>query len=1055
MTSKFVHLHVHSHYSLLDGLAKIGDLVTRAKELRFEALALTDHGSMHGIPEFYKKAKEVGLKPILGIEAYLAPESRFQKRPRIDDKRYHITLLAKNYEGYKNLLQINTKAHLEGFYYKPRVDKELLKEYHEGIIALSGCLTGELAKLILENRSDEAEEKLKEYLDIFHENFYLELPYHPQIPESAKVKKVLIEIGKKFNVPVVATYDTHYLNPDDAEAHDIMLAVQTGNKTTDEDRLTLKGADFSLCPTETMEELYADCPEALSNTVKIAELCDIKLDFGKTLLPHYEVPLGETPESFLEKLCEEGIKKRFGENPKPEAIERLKYELEVIKKTGFASYFLIVQDFVNWAKNNNVVVGPGRGSAAGSLVSYLINITDVDPIQFDLLFERFLNPERISMPDIDMDFSDTKRDEVIKYLKEKYGEDHVAQIVTFGTMAARAAIRDTGRALGLAYSFCDNIAKLIPFNNSLKEAIEGVVELKTLYERDADVKRLIDSAKKLEGCARHASIHACGIVITKDSLVNYTPLQRAPQDENSIITQYDMYSIEMLGLLKMDLLGLRNLTTMQDALEIIEAVHHVNLDLSTLPDKDAKAFKLFQSAETVGVFQLESGGMRRYLKELKPSDIEDIIAMVALYRPGPMEFIPQYIARKNGKEKVSYLHPKLEPIMKKTFGVMIYQEQLIKLAIELGGFSIGEADVLRKAVGKKIKELLDQQRDKLINGMITTSGLPKALAERIWASIEPFAQYGFNRSHAACYARIAYQTAYLKAHYPVEFMAALMNNEATEIERAAALITEAKHMKINVLAPDINESFRKFSVVPEKNSIRFGLQAVKNVGENIVVEIIHERKKNGPFKNMEEFLQRVEHKDLNKKSLESLIKAGAFDNLAERGELLHNLEELLRFNQDSKKAAINPQVNLFAKEMSFSPLRLKKTEPMPLDEKLRYERELLGLYISDNPLNYKKEIFKKETTRTLAEITDAIIDRGVKVGGIINEIKKIITKTGRAMLIAKIEDLTGNIEITVFPRTLEITSEVWQKDSIVIVEGRVNKNNGELKIICENARLVK
>ncbi len=1054
MNSKFIHLHVHSHYSLLDGLAKIGDLVSRAKELGFEALALTDHGSMHGIPEFYKKAKDAGLKPILGIEAYLAPESRLLKRPKIDDKRYHITLLAKNYEGYKNLMQLNTKAHLEGFYYKPRIDKELLKEYHEGIIALSGCLTGELAKLILENRTDEAEEKLKEYLEIFHEDFYLELPYHPQIPESAKVKKVLIELGKKFSVPVVATYDTHYLNPDDAEAHDIMLAVQTGNKTTDEDRLTLKGADFSLCPTETMEQLYADCPEALSNTVKIAELCDVRLDFGKTLLPHFEVPLGETPESFLEKLCEEGMKKRFGENPKIEAIERLKYELEVIKKTGFASYFLIVQDFVNWAKNNGVVVGPGRGSAAGSLVSYLINITDVNPIQFDLLFERFLNPERISMPDIDMDFSDTKRDEVIKYLKGKYGEDHVAQIVTFGTMAARAAVRDTGRALGLAYSFCDNIAKLIPFNNSLKEAIEGVVELKTLYERDEDVKRLIDSAKKLEGCARHASIHACGIVITKESLTNYTPLQRAPQDENSIITQYDMYAIEMLGLLKMDLLGIRNLTTIQDALEIIEAVHHVNLNLSTLPDKDPKAFKLFQSAETVGVFQLESGGMRRYLKEMKPTDLEDIIAMVALYRPGPIELIPQYIARKHGKEKVAYLHPKLEPILKNTFGIGIYQEQMMRIARDLAGYSLAEADILRKAIGKKIKELLDQQQEKLVSGMLNNGISPKT-AQAIWELFPPFAQYGFNRSHAACYAQIAYQTAYLKAHYPVEFMAALMNNEATEIERAAQLITEARHMKIEVLAPDINESFRKFSVVPEKNSIRFGLQAIKNVGENIVVEIIHERKKNGFFKNIEDFLKRISHKDLNKKSLESLIKAGAFDNLMERGELLNNLDELLRFNQDSKKASLNPQVNLFAQEMSFSPLRLKKTDPMPLEEKLKWERELLGLYISDNPLNYKKDILKKETTRNLVDINDSLIDRKIKVGGIINELKKIITKTGRAMLIAKIEDLTGNIEVTVFPNTLEKTMLVWQKDSIVIVEGRVNKNNGELKIICENAKIIK
>ena len=1045
--AKFTHLHVHSHYSLLDGLAKIDELINRAKELNFESLALTDHGAMYGIPEFYKTATANGIKPIIGVEVYVAPESRFQKRPKIDSRNFHLTLLAKNEKGYKNLLQLVTRSHLEGFYYKPRVDKELLSEYHEGVIALSGCLAGEISRLIIANRLDEAEEKIKEYQKIFGEDFYLEINYHPKIEESKTIKEQLIRLSKKLSIPAVATYDTHYLKSEDAEAHDILLAVQTGNKIFEEDRLTLSADDFSFCSTEHMEELFYDFPEAIENTQLIADACNVELEFGKTLLPYFEVPLGETPESHLRKLCEENLPKRF---PKitPEINDRLNYELGVIEKTGFASYFLIVEDFVNWAKNNGIVVGPGRGSAAGSLVAYLLNITDVDPLKYNLLFERFLNPERLQMPDIDMDFADTRRDEVVGYLKNRYGENRVAQIITFGTMASRAAVRDTGRALGLSYSFCDTIAKLIPFNATLDEALTNVIELKNLYERDQDVKKLIDAAKKLEGVARHASIHACGIVITKEEIVNYTPLQRAPQDENSIITQYDMYSLESLGLLKMDLLGLRNLTIIEDALNIIEQTTSEKINFSQLDEKDKKTFELMQKGETVGVFQLESQGMRRYLKELKPTDMEDLIAMISLYRPGPMDLIPHYIARKYGKEKITYLHPKLEPILKSTYGIAIYQEQLLQIAKDLAGFSLGEADLLRRAIGKKIKSLLDAQKQKLIQGMIERD-INQDIAEKIWEFIEPFAQYGFNRSHSACYAQIAFRTAYLKAHYPLEFMTALMNNEATETERAAQLINECRRMRITVLPPDLNESFEKFSVVKEKNAIRFGLLAIKNVGENIVKEIIKERERNGRFENIENFLQRICHKDLNKKSLESLTKAGVFDSLAEREKLIANLDNLLSYNQEVRRISLSPQINLFSKELALPTLTLKETEPMPLEEKLKFEKELLGVYISDHPVRRYEAKFKKLNVRPLNEISEKLVNKKVRVGGVITEIKKILTRNGRSMLAVILEDTSDTAEITVFPDTLEKTLTFWQKDSIIILEGRVNKNNDHLNIVCE------
>ncbi|MCX8016130.1 MAG: DNA polymerase III subunit alpha [Patescibacteria group bacterium] len=1044
---KFTHLHVHSHYSLLDGLAKIDELVLYAKELGYDALALTDHGAMYGIPEFYKTATANGIKPILGVEVYVALENRFQKRAKIDSKSYHLTLLAKNYQGYKNLMKLITRAHLEGFYYKPRVDKELLEEYKEGVIALSGCLAGEIPRKILANRLDEAEEKIKEYQKIFGEDFYLEINYHPKIEESRIIKEQLIKLSKKFNIPAVATYDTHYLKPEDAEAHDILLAVQTGNKVFEEDRLTLSADDFSLCSQQTIGELFYDFPEAIENTQLIVDKCDVQLEFGKTLLPYFEVPLGETPESYLKKLCEENLPKRY-KNITPEILQRFNYELEIIQKTGFASYFLIVQDFVNWAKSNGIVVGPGRGSAAGSIVSYLLNITDIDPIKYNLLFERFLNPERIQMPDIDMDFADTRRDEVVQYLRNKYGENRVAQIITFGTMAARAAVRDAGRALGLSYSFCDTIAKLIPFNATLDEALNNVIELKNLYERDQDVKKLIDSAKKLEGVARHASIHACGIVITREEITNYTPLQRAPQDENSIITQYDMYSLESLGLLKMDLLGLRNLTIIEDALNLIEKINNVKVDFNNIDEKDKKTFELLQKGETIGVFQLESAGMRRYLKELKPNDMEDLIAMISLYRPGPMDLIPQYIARKYGREKITYLHPKLEPILKPTHGIAIYQEQLLQIARDLAGFTLGEADILRRAIGKKIKSLLDAQKQKLIQGMVER-GISQEIAEKIWNFIEPFAEYGFNRSHSASYAQIAFRTAYLKTHYPLEFMAALMNNEAVETERTAELVNECRRMKIEILPPDINESFEKFSVVKEKGAIRFGLLAIKNVGAAIVADIIRERKNNGTFKDIKDFLQRICHKDLNKKSLESLIKAGVFDSLAERGELLDNLDNLLEYNQEVKKISISPQVNLFSKEMSFPALRLKKSDYMSLEQKLKYEKELMGIYISDHPVKKYEEKFRKIGIYPLSQISEKLINKKVKIGGVITDIKKILTKNGRSMLTVIIEDTSSNGEITVFPDTLEKTLTFWKKDSIIILEGRVNKNNDHLNIVCE------
>ncbi len=1059
---KFVHLHVHSHYSLLDGLPKIDELLDRTKELGMDSIALTDHGSMYGLVEFWQKAKKKGIKPILGSEIYITSGSRFDKSP--NERRYHLTLLVKNKTGYHNLVKIVTASHLEGFYYKPRADKELLKQHHEGLIALSGCLLGEVPRAVLAKDIARAEELTKEYLEIFGpENFFIEVQYHPNIQGRLEANEELLKIAAKFNIKAVATNDAHYAKKEDAEFQDILMAVQTGSRLGEGDRLTLKEDDFSLRSPQEMLEQFKDNHEVLDNTDFVAQQCNFDFEKKQTL-PHYDVPNGHDYNSFLRQWAEQGLKSRFSEIT-PETQKRFDYEMSVIEKTGFAPYFLIVADFVNWAKSQKIVVGPGRGSAAGSLVAYALGITNIDPIKYNLLFERFLNPERISMPDIDMDFADTRRDEVLEYVSKKYGQDHVAQIITFGRMAAKAAVRDSGRALGMPYAFCDEIAKMIPFRAStdksatyIKSDVQNIAELKARYENDPEAKRLLDAAMKLEGVARHASTHACGVVISPMPLTEIVPLQyatRAGQETKSLVTQYEMRAIEDLGLLKMDFLGLRNLTIIENALKIIRHTQNKNIDIEKIPLDDKKTFRLLQNGLTTGIFQLSQQHVKRFLKELKPTEIEDIIALNALNRPGPMEFIPDYIARKNGKEPVKYLHPNLAPILKNTYGIMVYQEQLMQMSQVIAGFTVGEADVLRKAVGKKIKSLLMEQKNKFLEGA-NKNGTPEYIANQIWEWVEPFAQYAFNRSHSACYALIGYQTAYLKANYPSEFMAALMTAEGFEVERIAQLVEECRQLEIEVLPPDINESYETFTVVKTEKQpwpIRFGLASVKNVGANVVQAIIETRKQGGPFKDIEDFLTRVRHKDVNKKSMESLIKCGAFDSLAERNLLLSNLEKILEFSHDLSKNSSTSQNSLFAgTEILGSALRLASAEPASKKERLSWEKELLGLYISDHPFKEYQEKAAKMEALPIKDLTKKHVGKIVKVSGVISQIQKITTRSGTPMLFVGIEDLTKKTEVLVFQTQLMANPSLWQADNAVIVKGRVSERDGEIKILCDQAR---
>ncbi len=1052
---KFTHLHVHSHYSLLDGLPKIDGLIDRALELGMDSLALTDHGSLYGAVEFYKKAKAKGIKPIIGTELYMAPRHRTDKQPRVDDKNFHLILLVKNKTGYQNLVFLMTKAWLEGFYYKPRIDKKLLKERAEGLIGSSACLAGEIPQAILKGDPKKAESLALEYQSIFGPgNFFLELQHHANLPEQAKINAELIKISKKTGVPLVATNDVHYLRPEDAQAQDILMLVNTNADIEDPERLSMKDNDFSLRPPKQIIDYFQDVPEAISNTQKIVEQCNFEFELGKYQLPHFKVPSDQTPEEFLKELAYKGISRRYPDQTSKEVLDRLEYELGIITKTGFASYFLIVQDFVNWAKAQGISVGPGRGSAAGSIVAYLLNITDIEPLKYGLLFERFLNPERISMPDIDLDFADNRRDEVIAYVRQKYGDDHVAQIITFGTMAARAAIRDTGRAMGYAYQLCDQVAKSIPFGFTLAKALQDSQEFRQLYDSDEQVKKLIDTAMILEGVARHASTHAAGIVITKEPLNKIVPLQRPTQDDSVIVSQYEMHAIEDLGLLKMDFLGLKTLTQIANTVNIIKNTQGETIEIGALPLDDKKTYKLLQEARTTGIFQLESGGMKRNLKELKPSVFEDIIAMVALYRPGPMDLIPDFIARKHGRKKIEYIHQALEPIIGNTYGIIVYQEQVMAIASRLAGFTMPEADTLRKAMGKKIKKLMDEQKEKLIQGMMQNN-IPGATAEKIWEFIEPFARYGFNKSHATCYALIGYQTAYLKAHWPTEFMAALMNSESDDIERIAFLVDECRQINIDVLPPDINESLGTFTILKD-GAIRFGLKAVKNVGSNVVDAIVKERKQSGPFQTITEVIERVKDKDLNKKSLESLIKCGALDTIGERGQLLGNLETLLNYAREIQWPKTNGQVSLFSisgtdNKNLLPPLKLQEAPPAGKKEKLDWEKELLGLYVSEHPAKEYEKIIAQRAFLP-SKLTPEMVGKQVKVGGVLSHIHKIITKAGRPMLFVGLEDTKAKLEILVFPKMLERTPTFWQEGKVVIVSGRLDDKEGHFKLLCEETQ---
>ncbi len=1073
---RFTHLHTHSHYSLLDGLTKIPELIERTNELGMDSIALTDHGSLYGAIEFYEKAKKSDIKPIIGCEMYVATRRYTDKEPGLDDKRYHLTVLAKTNQGYQNLVQLVTEAHLKGFYYKPRVDREILSRYAKGLIALSGCLTGEIPRAIMTNQREKAESLIHEYQEILgKENFFLELGAHPNIPEQVGVNEALIELSQKTGAPVVATNDIHYCRADDAEAQDILVSVQTGARFEDENRLTMRQDNFSLRSAEEMAALFPATPEAIENSSLIADMTNVEIELGKNKIPPFLTPAGYTQEQYFAKCCLGGIKRRYGidertlrmsKDPFITALrERYHYEFEIIKTTGFISYFLVVQDFVNWAKDSGIVVGPGRGSAAGSLISYLLNITNLDPLKYNLLCGRFLNPERISMPDMDLDFADTSRDEVIEYVKKKYGDDHVAQIITFGTMAARAAIRDTGRALGMAYAFCDQVAKLIPFNPTqgmkegwLDECLKNVFELRDLYETNPEAKRLIDSARKLEGVARHASIHASGVVIGPEALENFVPLQYATrageEDSQVLVTQYDMKGVEALGLLKMDFLGLRNLSIIERTVNLVKKLRGIEMDIDALPLDDKPTYKLFQEARTTGVFQFESDGMKRYLKELRPTELEDLIAMVALYRPGPMEYIPSYINRKHKREPVQYLHPKLEPILGPTYGIGVYQEQMMQIARDLAGYTLPEADTLRKAIGKKIKSLLNEQREKLIEGM-KKKGIHEKTAETIWELFPAFARYGFNRAHAACYALVAYQTGYLKAHFAPEYMAALMTAEGFEIERVAFLINEAKSMGIEVLAPDINESFETFTVadIDEKNAkIRFGLSAIKNVGSNIVESVIAARKSEGKFLSLADFIERLPVKDLNRKSLESHAKCGALDSIGERNQVLVNMELLLNYARERERRASSSQGGLFDSQPNLATpsLPLQKAEAASKKQRLAWEKELLGLYVTEHPLAELTPVLKNMSARPIRGLgAESVRGQMVSIGGVVSEIKKILTKSGESMLFVTFEDTTAKTEVLVFPSMLAKNPAIWQPEKLLLVHGKVSEKDGEPKILCD------
>lgn len=1061
---KFTHLHVHSHYSLLDGLPQIDALISDAKKKGFSAIALTDHGAMYGCLEFYKKALTAGLKPIIGLEAYLALESLHDKRSKIDNDYYHLTLLAQNLEGYKNLMRLSTIGFLDGFYYHPRIDKPTLEEFSDGLIALSGCMRGDIPRSLLSDDFEKAKKIAEDYKRIFNGRFYLEIQRHESSdPEytrkEAKLNKNLVELAKLTGIPLVATNDSHYLQAQDAEAHDLLLCVGLGRTVNETARLDMRANNLALRTAEEMNELFHDLPEAITNTQKIAELCNLEIPLNQRHFPDYPVPAGYDADSYLKETAYQGLAKKYGLEPEldtsaikqkidPAIIQRLDYELEVIIKKNYATYFLVVADFVNWARGRNIIATT-RGSAAGSLVSYAIGVTTVNPLDYKLPFERFLNPLRPSPPDIDMDFADNRRDEVIDYVTHKYGEDKVAQIVTFGTMMARAAIRDIGRALGIPYAKCDMIAKMVPFGKygfhmTIEKALEISPDLKNAYEKDPETKRLIELSMKVEGAARHASVHAAGIVMSPTPLTDFTPLQR---DQNGkIITQYDMHAVEDAGLVKMDFLGIRNLSILGNAIEIVKHTKNIDIDLNHLPLDDKKTYVLLSQGRTMGLFQLGGSGMTKYLKELKPTNIFDIMAMISLYRPGPIESIPEYIRRKHNPRLVSFSDPKMQEILSTSHGIITYQDDVLLIAINIAGYSWEEADKLRKAMGKKIPREMAAQKEKFTEGCVNHSNYSKEKAQSLWTLIEPFAAYGFNKAHAASYAIVAYQTAYMKANFPVEFMGALMTAEAGDMPTISDAVEECRSMGIEVLPPDVNESLANFTVIDDQH-IRFGLSAVKNLGSDVIATIIAQRKLEGKFTDIINFISRVHGRSFNKKSWEALVKSGALDSLGERNQLLSNTETILEFARTQQKLNNSKQASLFGETVKLTPqLTLREVEPATEKERLSWEKELLGLYLSSHPLEEFAEKLK-----TLAHPIETLPQiRGTTTcGGLINHIQKILTKKGEPMAFVGLEDLTGSVEAVIFPAVLQKYQTLIVDGGAVLMKGKLSDKDGETKLLVD------
>lgn len=1066
MAADFVHLHTHSEFSLLDGLGKLDLLIERAKSYGCDSLALTDHGTMYGSFKFYLKAKAAGIKPILGVETYVARRGHLDKEQKLDTDPYHLILLAKNEIGYKNLMKLVTIAHLEGFYYKPRIDFELLKKYHEGIICTSACIQGQVASLLRHGEDKEAERVAREYADLFGpDHYYIEIQKHPSIPIIEEVNEKLVALSRRLGLPLVATNDIHYVDASDAEAQEILLCVQTQTTILQKDRKLsmLESPDFYMRSPDEMKDLFIQYPEAIENTVKIANMCDVTLSVGKWILPHYPLEEGETPASFLRKMVMERAPKKYKEITK-EVMDRVDYELDIINTKGYSTYFLIVQDFVNWAKNNGVGVGPGRGSAAGSIIGYILNITGIDPLYFKLPFERFLNPFRPSPPDIDLDFADDRRDDVIAYVTQKYGEDKVAQIITFGTMEAKGAVRDAGRALGMPYAQPDRISKMIPLglqgaSMTIEKALLQSSELALAYKSEPDTKRLLDVATKLEGVARHSSVHAAGVVIADKPIVEYTPLQRESKGDR-IVTQYDMYTVgeDGVGLLKMDFLGLRNLTIMTQALKFIKQVTGEIVDLATISLEDKKTYDMLSIGETTGVFQLESAGMRRYIKELGPTNIFDLMAMVALYRPGPMLVIPEFIARKKDPSKITFPDPRLKEVLNQSYGIIAYQDDVLLTAITLAGYSWGDADKLRKAVGKKIASEMKKQKEKFTEGCVK-NGMTKTKAEEIFTLIEPFAGYGFNKAHAACYAMIAYQTAYLKANYPVEYMCAVLaaesraNTGPARDEKMSTIVAECRRTKIELLPPDINGSEVEFSI--ENGKIRFGLSAVKNVGEAAIESIIKARN-DGNFVSLTDLVHRVDGSKVNKKVLESLIKVGSMNAFGSKAALLSLLPNLIESAHKLKKEMASGQVGLFGAEETVGASDVLPEMPeLPQSERLLYEKELLGFYLTMHPLEpYRSKLSTMDLT-SISEVTPIRVGDRVTVGGIIAAVKKITTKaSNQEMCFVRLEDMTGSVEIVVFPKTYAKTVEYWVVDSVVSVSGKIDEKDERMTLLVDDVRRI-